>query len=41
MNNDDLLDFIQGQHSKPWADLSGTEKSEITKHLHELGQAGA
>lgn len=38
MTNEDLLDFIQAKYEKAWADLSGEEKSEITRHLHDLGQ---
>ena len=41
MANDDLTNFVQAECGKPWAELSGTEKSEITQHLHALGQAGA
>ena len=41
MTSDDLTNFIQAECGKPWAELSGTEKSEITQHLHALGQAGA
>jgi hypothetical protein len=41
MTKEDLLSFIEAEYSKPWAELSGNEKSEVTKHLHELGQVGA
>ena len=39
MTAEDLLSFIDGKFGKPWANLSGNEKSEITKHLYELGQS--
>ncbi|HBQ85293.1 MAG TPA: hypothetical protein DD811_02265 [Syntrophomonas sp.] len=41
MTTQDLLDFIQAQFEKPWAELAGDEKSKVTLHLHELSQAGA
>jgi hypothetical protein len=41
MKNGDLVAFIQAEYDKPWAELTGDEKSGVTKHLHELGQAGA
>ncbi len=39
MEKHDLLDFVEGQYNKPWDKLSGNEKSEVTRHLHDLGQA--
>ena len=39
MTEKDLTDFIQEKYEKPFSKLSGPEKSEVTKHLHELGQA--
>ena len=41
MSMSDLLGFVEGKFDKSWTELNGTEKSEVTKHLHELGQAGA
>lgn len=41
MSQADLLAMVESKFGKPWAELSGNEKSEITKHLHDLGQAGA
>lgn len=41
MKNGDLAAFIQAEYDKEWSELTGAAKSEITKHLHELGQAGA
>jgi hypothetical protein len=41
MSMSDLLGFVDGKFGKPWAELSGNEKSEVTKHLHELGQGQA
>ncbi len=41
MTADDFLMFIDEKYGKPWSELTGNEKSEVTRHLHELGQAGA
>ncbi len=42
MAGQDLLDFIEASYSKPWAQLDGNEKSEVLKHLNDLGaDAGA
>jgi len=41
MVTEDLQQFIDEKYGKPWSALSGDEKSEVTRHLHELGQAGA
>ena len=41
MVTEDFLMFIDEKYAKPWSALSGDEKSEVTRHLHELGQAGA
>ena len=41
MVTEDFLMFIDEKYGKPWSALSGDEKSEVTRHLHELGQAGA
>lgn len=41
MKNGDLVAFIQAEYDKPWGELTGDEKSGVTKHLHELGQARA
>lgn len=38
MTEEDFLAFVQEKYGKVWADLYGTEKSEIIKHLHDLGQ---
>jgi hypothetical protein len=38
MNNDDLLAFIADKYDMEWSELTGNAKSEITKHLHDLGQ---
>lgn len=38
MTNDQLLDFIQAEHSKPWAELTGDEKTGIIQHLEDLGK---
>ena len=41
MSMSDLLGFVEGKFGKSWTELNGTEKSEVTKHLHELGQGQA
>jgi hypothetical protein len=41
MTTEDFLQFVDEKYTKPWAELSGNEKSEITRHLHELAQVGA
>ena len=41
MVTEDFLQFIDEKYAKPWSALSGDEKSEVTRHLYELGQAGA
>lgn len=41
MKNGDLIAFVEAEYGKSWAELTGDEKSGVTKHLHELGQAGA
>ena len=41
MSMSDLQGFVDGKFGKPWAELSGDEKSEVTKHLYELGQGQA
>lgn len=38
MTEEDLLAYVEAEYHKPWADLSGEEKSAITKHLQELKQ---
>lgn len=35
-----LNEYVQSKYSKSWGKLVAEEKSEVTKHLHELGQAG-
>ncbi len=34
----DLLSFIKDKYDKEWSELTGSAKSDITKHLHDLGQ---
>jgi hypothetical protein len=41
MSMSDLQGFVEGKFDKSWTELSGDEKSEVTKHLHELGQGQA
>ena len=41
MVTEDFLMFIDEKYGKPWSALSGDEKSEVTRHLHELAQVGA
>ena len=41
MTTEDFFQFVDEKYGKPWRELTGNEKSEVTKHLHELGQAGA
>ncbi len=38
MKERDLTDFIQGKYEKPYSKLTANEKSEVTKHLHDLKQ---
>jgi len=38
MTEEDLINYIQEKFGKGWNSLSGEEKSEVTKHLHDLGQ---
>lgn len=41
MSTADLIELVSAKFGKDWNALNGTEKSEITKHLHELAQAEA
>ena len=38
MTEKDLTDFIQGKYEKAYGKLTATEKSDVTKHLHDLKQ---
>ncbi len=38
MSKNDLLSYIREEYDLEWSELSGPAKSDITKHLHELGQ---
>ncbi len=41
MTVQDLKDYVEGEYGKSFAKLTAAQKSNITKHLHDLGQVGA
>lgn len=41
MTKSDLVAYISETYDYEWPELTGSEKSEVTRHLHELGQIGA